>query len=76
MMAAELVTDRKSKEPAAEATKQIITQCRDEGLLTLSCGNYGNVIRILSPLVISDEKLEKGLSILQGAIKTANEGMT
>jgi len=75
MMAAELVKDRKTKEPAAEATKQIVTQCREQGLLTLSCGNYGNVIRILAPLVISDEKLEKGLSILGDAIEKADESL-
>jgi 4-aminobutyrate aminotransferase/(S)-3-amino-2-methylpropionate transaminase len=75
MMAAELVTDRKSKDPAAEQTKQIVAQCREQGLLTLSCGNYGNVIRILAPLIISDEKLEKGLSILEAAIKRANDSI-
>jgi 4-aminobutyrate aminotransferase/(S)-3-amino-2-methylpropionate transaminase len=75
MMAAELVTDRNTKEPAAEQTKQIVAQCREHGLLTLSCGNYGNVIRILAPLVITDEKLEKGLSILGDAIQRANESL-
>ena len=72
MMAAELVKDRKTKEPAPEQTRQVVEQCREQGLLTLSCGNYGNVIRILAPLVISDEKLDKGLSILGDAIKKAD----
>jgi len=75
MMAAELVKDRKTKEPAEEETKAIVSQCREDGLLTLSCGNYGNVIRILAPLVITDEKLEKGLSILENAIRKADESL-
>ncbi len=75
MMAAELVKDRKTKQPAADETKAIVEQCREEGLLTLSCGNYGNVIRILTPLIISDEKLEKGLAILEKAIKQADAGL-
>ncbi|MBI4830005.1 MAG: 4-aminobutyrate--2-oxoglutarate transaminase [Candidatus Lindowbacteria bacterium] len=75
MMAVELVEDRKTKEPAADRTKYIVTACREEGLLTLSCGNHGNVIRILAPLVITDEQLEKGLRILEKAIRKANEGL-
>jgi len=73
MVAVELVNDRKTKEPAVDQTKAIVTQCREEGLLTLSCGNYGNVIRILAPLVINDEQLEKGLSIMENAIRNANQ---
>jgi len=75
MMAAELVRDRKTKEPATEETKVIVAACREEGLLTLSCGNYGNVIRILAPLVISDENLNKALSILEGAIRKADKSI-
>jgi 4-aminobutyrate aminotransferase/(S)-3-amino-2-methylpropionate transaminase len=75
MMAAELVKDRKTKEPAADQTKDIVASCREEGLLTLSCGNYGNVIRMLAPLVITDEQLDKGLSILERAIQKANKSL-
>jgi len=75
MMAAELVRDRKSKGPAAEETKSIVAACREEGLLTLSCGTYGNVIRILAPLIITDEKLDKGLSILEAAIRKADDSL-
>jgi 4-aminobutyrate aminotransferase/(S)-3-amino-2-methylpropionate transaminase len=75
MMAAELVKDRKTKQPAADETKAIVEQCREDGLLTLSCGSYGNVIRILAPLIISDEKLEKGLAIMEKAIKQADAGL-
>ena len=39
--------------------------CRDRGLVLLTCGRHGNVIRELMPLVITDEQLEKGLGILE-----------
>lgn len=76
MMAVELVRDRKTKEPADSETKGVVEACRNDGLLTLSCGNFGNVMRILSPLVITDEQLDKGLSILEGAIKKADAGLS
>ena len=75
MQAAELVRDRKTREPASEETKQIVAFAREEGLLLLSCGNYGNVIRILAPLVISDEELERGLSILEKAVQKADSSL-
>jgi len=44
--------------------------CLEKGLVVLSCGTLGNVMRFLMPLVIEDDQLEKGLSILEeGLIK-------
>lgn len=68
MVALELVKDRKTKEPAKDETKQIIEKCYRNGLITLSAGILGNVIRVLMPLTIMDEQLEHGLSILENAI--------
>ncbi len=53
------------REPAAEAAKKIAAFCLERGLIILVCGTYGNVIRVLAPFVITDEQLEKGLSILE-----------
>ena len=64
MVGMELVTDRKTKEPATTATKRLITLCRGKGLLMISAGTYSNIIRPLMPLVITDEQLERGLSII------------
>ena len=64
MMAMELVADRKSKKPAAEQAKALVSKCLDKGLLILACGKFGNVIRTLMPLVITVEELERGFSIL------------
>jgi 4-aminobutyrate aminotransferase/(S)-3-amino-2-methylpropionate transaminase len=65
MLALELVEDRKTKVPATAKTKALAARCIENGLLVLSCGNYGNVIRTLMPLVITEEQLERGLAILE-----------
>jgi len=58
------------KQPAADEAKQLLGYCLEKGLVILTCGSYGNIIRILAPLVITDEQLEKGLAILeQGLIQ-------
>jgi 4-aminobutyrate aminotransferase/(S)-3-amino-2-methylpropionate transaminase len=70
MLALELVKDRETKTPAADETKAIAKYCLDKGLLILTCGSYGNVIRLLMPLVITDEQLERGLAILEEGFAT------
>jgi 4-aminobutyrate aminotransferase len=54
-------------EKSGEATKAVTTKARENGLLLLSCGLYGNVIRLLPPLTATDEELERGLDILEQA---------
>jgi len=71
MQALELVRDSQSKEPAPDLAKATTAAAREHGLLLLSCGTYGNVIRILVPLVISDEDLSRGLDILERALGDA-----
>lgn len=65
MLALELVRDRETKEPATDEAKKLVRLCYEKGLILLSCGNFGNVIRTLMPFVITDEELEKGLGILE-----------
>ena len=60
-----MVEDRETKAPAKEKAEQLVKFCFDKGLVLLSCGTYGNVIRTLMPLVITDEQLERGLSIME-----------
>ncbi len=55
-------------EPSGEVSKAVTTTAREEGLLLLSCGLYGNVIRLLPPLTATDEELERGLSILENSL--------
>jgi len=65
MLALELVKDRESKVPASDEAKALTKFCADRGLILLACGNFGNVIRTLMPLVITDEQLERGISIMR-----------
>jgi len=69
MTAVELVTDRTAKTPAADLTKKLVHACADAGLIVLSCGVYGNVIRFLPPLTISDAVLNEGLDIIEANLK-------
>ena len=65
MMAMESVRSWKTKEPATEEAKKPVQICFEKGLVILSCGNYGNVIRTLMPLVITDEQPARGIGILE-----------
>ena len=69
MVAVELVEDRLSKKPNKIKTAEIVEYANDNGLLLLSAGLKSNVIRFLAPLVITDEELSKGFSILEKAFK-------
>ncbi|MBJ8107120.1 MULTISPECIES: 4-aminobutyrate--2-oxoglutarate transaminase [Bacillus cereus group] len=68
MTAIELVKDRETKEPATEEVKAIMKETHSKGVITISAGIYSNVLRFLPPLVITDEQLEEGLTILEAAI--------
>ena len=68
-MAFELVVDG-SKEPNAAAAKAIVNYCNNEGVIALVCGTYGNVIRLLPPLVITDEQLNDGLDVITRALRS------
>jgi len=67
MLAVELVSDLGKKTPDAELTARINKYCHGEGLVTLTCGTFGNVFRFLPPLSASDELLSEGLDILESA---------
>lgn len=69
MIGIEFVKSKATKEPDAELTAAIIQECAQNGLLVENAGTYGNVIRFLAPLVITDEQLNRGLEIFQEAIR-------
>ncbi len=71
MVAFELVKDPKSKEPDAELTAAILACAEKRGLILLSCGTAANVVRLLSPLTISDAVLQEGLTLLSAALDEA-----
>jgi 4-aminobutyrate aminotransferase/(S)-3-amino-2-methylpropionate transaminase len=68
MRALELVRSRGSREPAPELVQAAIAGARERGLLLLGCGLYGNVIRLLPPLTISDGDLDRGVKLLEAAL--------
>jgi 4-aminobutyrate aminotransferase/(S)-3-amino-2-methylpropionate transaminase len=73
MVGMELVMDRKTKKPATDFTKKLVNTCREKGLLMIAAGTFSNIIRPLMPFVISDDELDKGLSIIGESLKEASE---
>ncbi|RKT17858.1 4-aminobutyrate aminotransferase/(S)-3-amino-2-methylpropionate transaminase [Streptomyces sp. 1114.5] len=73
MIAIELVKPG-SKEPNPELTAAVAKACHAEGLVVLTAGTYGNVLRFLPPLVIPEHLLDEGLDIIEGAF--ALQGVT
>jgi 4-aminobutyrate aminotransferase len=61
-------------EQNGDVSKAVTTAARERGLVLLSCGLYGNVIRLLPPLSATDEELERGLGILEEALGDASSG--
>ena len=65
MIAVELFEGGDSHKPNAAAVASVVAKARDKGLILLSCGTYGNVLRVLVPLTSPDEQLDKGLAIIE-----------
>lgn len=70
MIAIELVKDPSSKTPNPEAAGALAKACHAEGVLVLTCGTYGNVLRFLPPLVIGEHLLNEGLDVIEAAFAT------
>lgn len=69
MVAMELITAGDSSRPNAELTRALTAKAAELGLIILSCGVRGNVIRILAPLTIKSRHVEEGLDILAEAFR-------
>jgi 4-aminobutyrate aminotransferase-like enzyme len=72
MVAFELGTNGDVSKPDAALTARVVAAARERGLLLLSCGVQGNVIRILVPLTATDELLDEGLAILADSLRAAS----
>lgn len=68
MIAMELVKNGDAGQPDADLTRQLVAKACDSGLILLSCGVNGNVIRLLPALTIPDEILDEGLTILASSL--------
>ncbi|MGG5258227.1 4-aminobutyrate--2-oxoglutarate transaminase [Phycicoccus avicenniae] len=71
MMAMELVTDPATKEPAAALAGAVNKGCHERGVVTLTCGTYGNVFRFLPPLSIGDDLLHEAMDVLEESMGAA-----
>ncbi|MDU4660852.1 MAG: aspartate aminotransferase family protein, partial [Clostridium butyricum] len=71
MIGIEFVTDKQSKTPNGEIVSKIVKNAVEKGLMLENSGTYGQVIRFLAPLVMTDEQLKAGLEIFEEAIKKA-----
>jgi 4-aminobutyrate aminotransferase/(S)-3-amino-2-methylpropionate transaminase len=71
MLAIELVEDRGTKRPAPELATAVVGEAASRGLLLLKAGIYSNCIRVLCPLVLTDEELDEALSVWEDALQAA-----
>lgn len=76
MQALELVEERDPARPAAQAAAQVLARCHARGLLVISAGIEGNVIRLLPPLTIEDAQLDAALDVLVHALEELEEGLS
>ncbi|MDE2398826.1 MAG: 4-aminobutyrate--2-oxoglutarate transaminase [Burkholderiales bacterium] len=70
MVAIELFEDGDAQHPDAELTRNVIAEAARRGLILLSCGTYGNVIRVLVPLTASDALIDEGLAVMAACFDT------
>lgn len=75
MMALEFVKNGDPRQPDGEICHKVISGCAEKGLVLLSAGTFKNVIRVLAPLVITDQQLQTGLDILESEIRKAAESL-
>ncbi|HMI50891.1 MAG TPA: 4-aminobutyrate--2-oxoglutarate transaminase [Candidatus Saccharimonadales bacterium] len=73
MCAIELVRNRETREPADAETKEIAHYCYEHGLIMITAGTYNNIVRILVPLVVSDEQFSEGLDVMEAALSHVAE---
>ena len=69
MVAMELVSDRQTKAPDKAMTGKLLTAALERGVILLSSGTYGNVVRVLAPLTTPDEVLDEGLGAMERALE-------
>src|ERR1700719_229128 len=68
MCAIELVKNPAPRQPASDETKKLAQYCYEHGLITITAGTYGNVMRLLVPLMVSDAQFSEGLDVLEAGL--------
>ena len=72
MVAMEFVASRDTKEPAPHLVTRVLRRAMEGGVLLLRAGIYGNVIRVLTPLVITDAQLLEAVEVIERAVAEAH----
>jgi 4-aminobutyrate aminotransferase-like enzyme len=74
----ELVENRGTKAPASDLCRAVVAQCQNDGLLVQSRGSHGrmNVVRLVPPMVSTDAEIDRGMEILDRALRTASRKAT
>jgi 4-aminobutyrate aminotransferase/(S)-3-amino-2-methylpropionate transaminase len=73
MQALELVRSKHTREPAPDETRIISQRCYENGLITITAGSYSNILRLLMPIVITDEQMNEAMNVMEAAIATVVE---
>ena len=66
----ELVRNRETREPAKHETDDLIRMACERGVLLIAAGTFGNVVRFLTPLIISNDELDEGLEVMTSCLAT------
>lgn len=69
MLALELVKNASAKEPYADGAKALVKHCYERGVVLMTAGSYGNCVRFLFPLVITDEQLAEAFEVIEEGLK-------
>ncbi|MCR4296365.1 MAG: 4-aminobutyrate--2-oxoglutarate transaminase [Elusimicrobia bacterium] len=70
MLALELVKNSSAKEPFSDGAKALVKHCYERGVVLMTAGSYGNCVRLLFPLVITDEQLAEAFEVVEDGLKT------
>ncbi len=73
MQAFEIVKPDGSRAPDAEATKQLTRYCYQHGVILVTAGTYGNIIRLLMPLVITNQQIDEAMDVIESALDIARD---
>lgn len=74
MIGVEMVKDKATREAAGAEVNKVMEKCISRGVIIVKCGIYGNVLRMLNPLVITDEELSEALGVIEQACAEVAEG--
>jgi len=68
MQAIELVKDAASRAPATDETKRLVRHCYERGVILVTAGTHGNIVRLLMPLVITDDEFDEALGVIESGL--------